>query len=76
MTLSADHAEVTIALEGGRKARGKLTRSRIRVVIVAILLAFAVIGGRLVGAGLLWLVGRRTGGAEGGSRSGLARWLK
>lgn len=51
MTLSADHAEVTIALEGGRKARGKLTRSRIRVVIVAILLAFAVIGGRLVQLG-------------------------
>ncbi len=37
---------------------------------------FIFFGGMLVGAGLLWLVGRRTGGAEGGSRSGLARWLK
>ncbi|RUT35224.1 penicillin-binding protein 2 [Arsenicitalea aurantiaca] len=40
-----------IALDGGRKARGNLTRARIRWVIVAIVLGFAVVGGRLVQLG-------------------------
>jgi cell division protein FtsI (penicillin-binding protein 3) len=40
-----------IALDGTRKSRGNLTRARIRWVIVALVIGFAVIGGRLVQLG-------------------------
>jgi cell division protein FtsI (penicillin-binding protein 3) len=51
MTLAAEQGAPTISLEGGRKARGKLTRSRIRVVILVLVLVFGVIGARLVQLG-------------------------
>lgn len=44
---------VPIALDGGRKARGNLTRNRIRWVIAALALVFAVVGGRLVHLGMV-----------------------
>lgn len=44
---------VPIALDGGRKARGSLTRNRIRWVIAALALVFAVVGGRLVHLGMV-----------------------
>jgi cell division protein FtsI (penicillin-binding protein 3) len=40
-----------IALDGTRKARGNLTKSRIRVVIAALLLVFGTVGFRLVQLG-------------------------
>lgn len=47
MTAGAD----SISLDGGRKARGNLTKARIRWVIAALMLVFAVVGGRLVQLG-------------------------
>jgi cell division protein FtsI (penicillin-binding protein 3) len=41
----------SILLDGGRKARGNLTKARIRWVIAALLLVFAVVGGRLIQLG-------------------------
>lgn len=41
----------TISLDGGRKSRGNLTKARIRVVVAALLLVFAVVGGRLIQLG-------------------------
>jgi len=40
-----------IALEGGQKARGNLTKARIRWVIAALLVVFGIVGGRLVQLG-------------------------
>lgn len=40
-----------IALDGTRKSRGNLTKARIRWVILALCIGFAVIGGRLVQLG-------------------------
>ena len=40
-----------IALDGMRKSRGNLTKARIRWVILALCIGFAVIGGRLVQLG-------------------------
>ena len=40
-----------IALDGARKARQSLTRNRIRWVIVALILIFAIVVGRLVQLG-------------------------
>ncbi len=42
-----------IALDGGRKARGNLTRARIRWVIAALAVVFAVVGGKLVQLGMI-----------------------
>ena len=42
---------VPIALEGARRARGNLTKARIRWVIVALVLVFGVVAGRLVQLG-------------------------
>ncbi len=41
----------TISLDGGRKSRGNLTKSRIRVVVAALFIVFAVVGGRLIQLG-------------------------
>jgi cell division protein FtsI (penicillin-binding protein 3) len=41
----------TISLDGGRKARGNLTKARIRWVIAALVLVFGVVGLRLVQLG-------------------------
>ena len=41
----------TIALDGARKARGNLTKARIRWVIAALLLVFGIVAGRLIQLG-------------------------
>ena len=43
MAIITEGAE-TISLDGGRKARGNLTKARIRWVIVALVLVFATVG--------------------------------
>jgi cell division protein FtsI (penicillin-binding protein 3) len=43
----------TIALDGARKQRGNLTRSRIRWMILGVLLGFLLVGGRLVQLGMV-----------------------
>lgn len=43
--------QAPIALDGGRKARGKLTKARIRWVIAALAIVFAIVGARLVQLG-------------------------
>lgn len=50
MAIITEGAE-TISLDGGRKARGNLTKARIRWVIVALLLVFGTVGGRLIQLG-------------------------
>jgi cell division protein FtsI (penicillin-binding protein 3) len=52
MTIAADSFTSTIALDGVRKARGNLTQSRIRWMILALVLGFLVVGGRLVQLGM------------------------
>ncbi len=44
-------ADVTIALEGGRKFRKNMTRSRIHIAMLGLLVVFGVIGARLVQLG-------------------------
>ncbi|HEY0919960.1 peptidoglycan D,D-transpeptidase FtsI family protein [Devosia sp.] len=46
-------AAVPIALDGGRKARGNLTKARIRWVIAALAVVFAIVGGKLVQLGMV-----------------------
>ena len=41
----------TISLDGGRKSRGNLTKARIRVVVAALFVVFAIVGGRLIQLG-------------------------
>jgi cell division protein FtsI (penicillin-binding protein 3) len=50
MAIITEGAE-TISLDGGRKARGNLTKARIRWVIVALVLGFCTVGGRLIQLG-------------------------
>ncbi len=45
-------SETSILLDGGRVSRGNLTKARIRWVIAALLLVFAVVAGRLVQLGI------------------------
>jgi cell division protein FtsI (penicillin-binding protein 3) len=52
MTIAADSFTSTIALDGVRKARGNLTQSRIRWMILALVLGFLAVGGRLVQLGM------------------------
>jgi cell division protein FtsI (penicillin-binding protein 3) len=44
-------SETSILLDGGRVSRGNLTKARIRWVIVALLLVFAIVAGRLIQLG-------------------------
>ena len=44
-------SEASILLDGGRVSRGNLTKARIRWVIVALLLVFAIVAGRLIQLG-------------------------
>lgn len=53
MAMTADELAPTIALDGVRKARGNLTQSRIRWMIVALVLGFGAVGGRLVQLGMV-----------------------
>ena len=43
----------TIALDGARKARGNLTQARIRWMVLALVLGFGLVGGRLVQLGMV-----------------------
>lgn len=43
----------TIALDGARKQRGNLTQARIRWMILAVILGFGLVGGRLVQLGMV-----------------------
>lgn len=52
MTITADGLAPTISLDGVRKARGNLTQARIRWMILALVLGFAAVGGRLVQLGM------------------------
>jgi cell division protein FtsI (penicillin-binding protein 3) len=48
-----DDLAPTIALDGARKARGNLTQARIRWMVLAMLLGFGLVGGRLVQLGMV-----------------------
>jgi cell division protein FtsI (penicillin-binding protein 3) len=52
MTITADAISNTISLDGVRKARGNLTQARIRWMILALVLGFGAVGGRLVQLGM------------------------
>ncbi|MFN4209476.1 MAG: peptidoglycan D,D-transpeptidase FtsI family protein [Devosia sp.] len=43
----------TIALDGARKVRGNLTQARIRWMVLAMLMGFGLVGGRLVQLGMV-----------------------
>ncbi|MDB5527694.1 MAG: penicillin-binding protein 2 [Devosia sp.] len=53
MAITADDFAPTIALDGTRKVRGNMTQARLRWVILAIVLGFATVGGRLVQLGMI-----------------------
>ena len=53
MAVTFSEGALPIALDGARKARGNLTRARIRWVMVVLVLLFGVVGGRLVQLGLV-----------------------
>ena len=53
MTITADGLAPTISLDGVRKARGNLTQARIRWMILALVLGFGAVGGRLVQLGMV-----------------------
>ena len=53
MTITASDLSPTIALDGVRKARGNLTQARIRWMILAVILGFLAVGGRLVQLGMV-----------------------
>ncbi|MHB1104088.1 MAG: peptidoglycan D,D-transpeptidase FtsI family protein [Devosia sp.] len=47
----ASEGSAPIALDGGRKARGNLTKARIRWVIAALVIVFGIVGGKLIQLG-------------------------
>ncbi|MGV8832014.1 MAG: peptidoglycan D,D-transpeptidase FtsI family protein [Devosia sp.] len=53
MALTADGYGPTIALDGARKVRGNLTQARIRWMILALVLGFGLVGGRLIQLGMV-----------------------
>ncbi|MGV3575727.1 MAG: peptidoglycan D,D-transpeptidase FtsI family protein [Devosia sp.] len=53
MTITADGLAPTISLDGVRKARGNLTQARIRWMVLALVLGFGAVGGRLVQLGMI-----------------------
>lgn len=53
MALLTEPLGGTIALEGARKVRGNLTQARIRWMILAMVLGFGLVGGRLVQLGMV-----------------------
>jgi cell division protein FtsI (penicillin-binding protein 3) len=53
MAITADDFAPTIALDGTRKVRGNMTQARLRWVVLAIVLGFATVGGRLVQLGMI-----------------------
>lgn len=53
MAMTADDLGSTIALDGARKVRGNLTQARIRWMVLALVLGFGLVGGRLVQLGMV-----------------------
>lgn len=53
MAVTSEDFGPTISLEGSRKARGSLTQARIRWMVLAIVLGFGLVGGRLVQLGMV-----------------------
>jgi cell division protein FtsI (penicillin-binding protein 3) len=52
MALLSEDSVPTISLVGTRKARGSLTQARIRWMVLALLMGFGLVGGRLMQLGL------------------------
>lgn len=53
MAVSTEDFGPTISLDGARKARGNLTRARIRWMVLALVLGFGAVGGRLAQLGMI-----------------------
>ncbi|WP_323014625.1 penicillin-binding protein 2 [Devosia sp.] len=53
MAVTTEGLGPTIALDGARKARTNLTQARIRWMVLALLLGFGLVGGRLVQLGMV-----------------------
>jgi Cell division protein FtsI/penicillin-binding protein 2 len=53
MAVTTEDFGPTIALEGARKARGNLTQARIRWMVLALVLGFGLVGGRLIQLGMV-----------------------
>ncbi len=53
MALASDVFAPTISLEGARKQRGNLTQARIRWMMLALVVGFGLVGGRLVQLGMV-----------------------
>jgi len=53
MAVTAEDIAPTIALDGARKVRGNLTQARIRWMVLALILGFGLVGGRLVQIGMV-----------------------
>jgi len=53
MAVMTEDLAPTIALDGTRKVRGNLTQARIRWMIMALVLGFGLVGGRLVQLGMV-----------------------
>jgi cell division protein FtsI (penicillin-binding protein 3) len=53
MAMTADDLPSTISLDGARKVRGNLTQARIRWMVLALVLGFGLVGGRLVQLGMV-----------------------
>ncbi len=53
MAVATEDFGPTISLDGGRKARGNLTQNRIRWMVLALVLGFGLVGGRLVQLGMV-----------------------
>ena len=53
MAVLGDDFAPTISLDGGRKARGNLTQARIRWMILALVIGFSLVGGRLIQLGFV-----------------------
>ncbi|HEV7345825.1 MAG TPA: penicillin-binding protein 2 [Devosia sp.] len=53
MAIASEDFGPTIALDGARKARGSLTQARIRGMVLALVLGFGLVGGRLIQLGMI-----------------------
>ena len=53
MAMTADDIGPTISLDGARKVRGNMTQARVRWMVVALVLGFGLVGGRLVQLGMV-----------------------
>lgn len=53
MAVVGDEFAPTISLDGARKARGNLTQARIRWMILALVIGFSLVGGRLIQLGFV-----------------------